>query len=251
MLVLMLVYTHHVTATCQTGTQPCGSGCCNTGYCSAGGFCNYTCTFPEVACYNQFNHAAFCSDITSDPSNCGSCNIGCLGQCVSGQCILPAGYQLCPVGFPDPGMASMQLVNINTDPQNCGGCSIGCFGGNCTGAVCYPPAALAWCPSLTVAGTGRYANLLTDPSDCGQCYNQCEQGICSGGKCFAIKGVTATQSGASTDDVNLVYEILGPIALAILVLALVVAIYYFRDKCASSNKPQTGGESEEMVANKT
>lgn len=234
-LAMAIMTAHTVHAACQVGSSPCGGACCPNGYCSSGGFCNSTCSSNEIACWNSVTGATFCTDVSTDPSNCGSCNIGCVGQCVSGVCGCTGGRTRCPFNVPDASGANQEYVcvDLTSDPLNCGQCNIGCVGGNCTASTCAPPFGRVWCPSQVTTGAGYYTDLDTDPANCGSCYNQCMQGVCSRGTCFITKGTAATTTGASSNDVNLLYEVLGPILGVTLVFSILVASFYFTDRCKS------------------
>ena len=121
-----------------------------------------------------------CTDLASDPYNCGACGYFCeepgpyeYGACVDGECRYTCvdGAVYCN-GF---------CTFLGWDPYNCGTCgnvcpelSPYCNQGECTG-----------CPQGTALCGGQCVYLLSDPSNCGACGNVCDvsetcsQGVCN------------------------------------------------------------------------
>ncbi len=105
-----------------------------------------------------------CTDIDSDPFNCGACGTACVGaeRCVSGSCCAAspeacngadddcdgavdedgAGCgpgEVCTAGTCSCGPGSMcggACVDLDSDPSNCGSCGHACSGASCVGGVC-------------------------------------------------------------------------------------------------------------------
>jgi hypothetical protein len=75
-----------------------------------------------------------CTDLLSDPFNCGACGIVCAGDqfCANGSCSAPV--IPCEAPLEDCGGF---CVNTATDPSNCGGCGNACgFGTLCFNGEC-------------------------------------------------------------------------------------------------------------------
>jgi DNA-binding beta-propeller fold protein YncE len=73
-----------------------------------------------------------CTDVKSDPNNCGQCTNAC-GKgvvCVNSQCVCPvdAGQTLC----------NNTCVPTATDQSNCGACGHNCQGSTCVNGLCVP-----------------------------------------------------------------------------------------------------------------
>jgi stigma-specific protein Stig1 len=97
-----------------------------------------------------------CLPTSSDPANCGGCNVRCMADevCFSSACIQ---MSACPIGL----MAcSGRCVDPRIDDENCGGCNTPCpTGSGCVEAQCQARAASgggpASCPTLEVSRPGR------------------------------------------------------------------------------------------------
>lgn len=80
----------------------------------------------------------FCTDLASDPFNCGACahSCGLGGVCSGGVCSpAPPPPLTCPQGQTDCGVGF--CVDLNTDTDHCGGCEFGCFAGDdCENGQC-------------------------------------------------------------------------------------------------------------------
>jgi hypothetical protein len=80
------------------------------------------CSGQQAICNNQ------CVDFTSDPENCGDCNILCSsGVCTNSTCLVCAAEE---------SVCGQQCANTATDPDNCGDCSIPCSSGLCSNGQC-------------------------------------------------------------------------------------------------------------------
>jgi len=139
---------------------------------------------PTVLCTNLT-----CSDLHTDPFNCGACNNVCAAglTCVAvldggAECICPAEGQTLMNG---------SCLALAIDPLNCG--AIGnacqtnhvCYDGGC---VCPSPTYLDGgvstdCPSDAGADAGLCVDVLNDPGNCGTCGTFCENG-CAEGACL-------------------------------------------------------------------
>jgi hypothetical protein len=118
-----------------------------------------------------------CTDITSDPANCGGCgNICpsdqfCSGSSCVGQC--PAGLSAC----------SGWCIDKNSDTLNCGSCDNQCSSGQvCSTGQCMTVETS--CSEGLTDCAGSCANLLTDDNNCGSCGTTCT-GLyhCNNGQC--------------------------------------------------------------------
>ena len=80
------------------------------------------CSTQQSICNDQ------CVDLTSDPENCGDCNILCSsGVCTNSKCLVCAAEE---------AVCDQQCVNTATDPDNCGACAIPCASGLCSNGQC-------------------------------------------------------------------------------------------------------------------
>ena len=115
-----------------------------------------------------------CTDIVSDPNNCGFCGNVCAAPNVCGN-----GF--CQMGCA-PGQQSCfgQCVDVFSDPFNCGGCGIVCSAGDsCQMGACMNP-----CGPGNQLCNGVCVDSQNDPSNCGSCGNVCAPGLsCSNGLC--------------------------------------------------------------------
>jgi len=171
----------------------CGFACttgdtCVNGNCTAPASCNGgpVCTGLEQCCKSG------CTDIDTDPANCGGCGMTCAAAdtCVGGLCKAPASCNGGPVCTGSEQCCQSGCTNIDTDPANCGGCSQPCAAGDtCLGGVCQVPPTCNGGPVCTggekccAAGC---TNTSTDPKNCGQCGLPCVPGdTCVSGVCTA------------------------------------------------------------------
>jgi hypothetical protein len=117
------VVSYSSIGTCQPSTgqciysstmTPCPNGCSN-GQCSSS-----MCPTGEIPC------SGVCTDVSSDPNNCGQCGYVCPpgDSCIGDQC-MPG--STCLAGETDcPGFG---CTDTTQDPFNCGGCGIQCTTG--------------------------------------------------------------------------------------------------------------------------
>ena len=136
------------------GGFQCASGCksdtdCTTGSADAGTNVFYCC-------------AHQCSNITSDPVNCGACGVSC---------------------NPDGGGTGMlccaaKCTNPQSDTNNCGACGSACAPKNATGTCASASCGVASCSTgfldcNHIAMDGCEVNSVTDTMNCGACSNIC------------------------------------------------------------------------------
>src|SRR5208283_5137085 len=130
-----------------------------------------------------------CTNTTSDPNNCGGCNIWCPpdSKCQGGNCV-PA-TTTCNGGPPCTGVdtcCGAGCTDTQTDPNNCSGCGFLCpTGDTCVGGNCTPPASCDGgpvCTGVKQCCASGCSNVNTDPANCGSCGNACAPGdTCQGG----------------------------------------------------------------------
>ncbi len=209
------IYVNGQTGVCcagrcvEVGQDPENCGGC--GIICPGGFCtsdsvafddsNVTCSSPAgVVCGNECNTGnGACTDLSSDPTNCGGCGVYCPGgaSCVAGTCAgtppscSPGHYlQDCSIGDGGTGICCPTEGCVRY-PSNldCGTC-----GNNCTavGAVCLSDSyGEMECGTQTCSGStdnvyclldggsfggccaGTCLDLSSDPNNCGGCGQQC------------------------------------------------------------------------------
>ena len=164
----------------------------------------------QVACGGQ------CSNLATDPKNCGGCGNVCPTgqQCTAGSVSCGAGQVAC--GGQCSNLATTvttvttttttttTTTNTTTAPQYCGTsgtvCQIGqtCIAGVCGSASCGPG---------QVTCGGQCSNVSTDPKNCGACGNVCGSGqSCRNGLCGTTTGAVCgngiRESGEQCDDGN-------------------------------------------------
>lgn len=237
--VLLLVLAVGVTgirACTDSGTTPCGPGCCSVGNCTLGGFCEGACLSPSVACRNTATGDLQCVMLSVDAANCGGCNQRCgAGTCLNGQCACPARYPtMCNLGLNRPYCA-----DLLHDPANCGSCNSRCLpGGNCTAGVCATPNGLEFCPSPSGTG-GAYVDVRTDPANCAVCGRQCFQSVCVNGRCVDGKLnelILEEQVTTNHESTTIAWGVFGAFTGAAFVLAFVLfVVWLVWDRCAPSS----------------
>src|SRR5262249_40646755 len=126
-------------------SSSCVGGQCVIAMCNAG-FSNCD-GLPADGC--EYANGGF----TTDPNNCGGCNVKCqpmngVGACLMGTCQVAScapGFSDCD-GMPGDG-CEYANAGFGTDPMNCGGCGVvcnlpnataKCTGGSCGIAMCAP-----------------------------------------------------------------------------------------------------------------
>jgi hypothetical protein len=119
-----------------------------------------------------------CTDLASDPSNCGACGNVCQpgpledATCFDGSCVY-----LCAEGAV---RCSGTCTFLEWDPDNCGACGNACpeAAPYCTQGVCSPCK-----PGLVLCGDSC-VDLGSNPNNCGACGQICAAGeVCAGGAC--------------------------------------------------------------------
>ena len=159
-----------------------------------------------------------CTDVQTDPANCGKCDNRCAkgfvcqaGACVP-DCVIPGqtacgdtcvdlqsdrnNCGTCGMACPDgevcsggkcglscqKGLTNCKnvCVNLDTDNANCGGCATVCP----PGQVCSVGKCAVSCQANLTNCSGDCVNLQSDRANCGACGTACPNGqVCSGGKC--------------------------------------------------------------------
>jgi hypothetical protein len=164
---------------------------------SSGAGTGGSCTPSETLCSGS------CTDLSTDPMNCGGCGLACAQSEVCGAlgCTCELGFANC-----NGILADGCETSVGTDPTNCGDC----------GNVCQLPHATANCMDETcviamcdVGGwvdcdgnpaNGCEVNLQDDPENCGQCGVACPIAEpCTAGACFECAPGTATCPGDPPD----------------------------------------------------
>lgn len=108
-----------------------------------------------------------CVDTTSDPNNCGDCDVVCTtGVCINSLCG-------CNPPLVDCGGT---CVNLTNDPAHCGDCTIVCATGICQASSCV-------CPTPLVDCSGACIDTKNDPDHCGDCTTVCPTGVCQDSAC--------------------------------------------------------------------
>ncbi|MHB1845509.1 MAG: DUF1565 domain-containing protein [Deltaproteobacteria bacterium] len=143
-----------------------------------------------------------CSDLQSDPNNCGVCGtlcpapVGATPACASGACAF-----VCPTGLTGCGNG---CVDPSSDPANCGSCGVSCP----KGELCSRSACAEVCATGELACDGGCVTPIADPKNCGGCGVLCPQGQgCVAGHCQTVcgSGTSACDGGCAslqTDPAN-------------------------------------------------
>jgi hypothetical protein len=142
-----------------------------------------------------------CSDLRSDPFNCGFCENVC-GQGLSCKLIPDGGYfdagtldaglpplssYACLCTIPGGTFWNGACYNLASDPSNCGGIGAACASTQvCVDGLCSCAGLDAGAIVECVEDAGPVcANLSSDPHRCGSCGNDCgDLGYCSAGQCY-------------------------------------------------------------------
>jgi hypothetical protein len=162
---------------CTKGPPPTGGDWCfgfGQCYCVAGK-CKNGCTAPFQLC-----GGSTCTDVQTDPQNCGFCGTRCGPglSCVAGQC------RACSASETKCGGT---CADLSSDPKNCGACESACaLGASCSAGKCECPAgqqvACGWQPP-------RCIDFSSTQGSCGLCGGYCGGGAtCSGGQCGCASG---------------------------------------------------------------
>jgi hypothetical protein len=118
----------------SAGGQPSNAGATGTG--GAVLACQRNCVAPCTDCA-----ASYCTDLDSDPKNCGACGTACQGGrvCAGGKCECAPDFELCQGN--DLVDACFDLAS---DAKHCGKCETACeLDGLCESGTCQYPEELA------------------------------------------------------------------------------------------------------------
>ncbi len=140
---------------------------------------------PGDGCPAGQSWCGVCTDIVSNPDDCGWCGHACPtgASCNMGICECPAGTDPC----------SGACVDEATNLQHCGGCGQACaVGASCVGGICECPAGQDACASVCV-------DEATDTTNCGACGTVCAtNAACESGECVC-PGQQVVCDGACVD----------------------------------------------------
>ena len=142
-----------------------------------------------------------CSDITTDPNNCGGCAGAGGTVCSSGQVCAPtdAGSGACETSCGTATECNGACVTLSTDPNNCGD-----DGGTC--ASCTPGRTCMQGSYCSCAAAGDCPPGLACVPGTGVCQAACNDALCNGccdqgfnlGTCHAGTSVTECNTGGHT-----------------------------------------------------
>ncbi|MBK7396800.1 MAG: hypothetical protein IPJ34_10985 [Myxococcales bacterium] len=144
-----------------------------------------SCTFPDVKC------GSTCTNLDSDPKNCGACGKSCaVGEfCAIGACSATCSAPLLKCGD--------RCVDPARDPDNCGGCGTKCADGE----VCGPTGCGVVCPAPLASCGKTCADTANDPKNCGGCGLACgADEVCIGSKCSTTCGSPLKKCGLKCVD---------------------------------------------------
>jgi hypothetical protein len=130
---------------------------------------------------NQACCSAACTDVQSDVTNCGGCNVGCApgGDSCSGSNCRCAGGSACSAG--SSCCAGVGCVDLQTDPFHCGDCNHACnTGESCVAGVCKCGTGAACAANTACCGDGTCAGAMG--CACGASFCTSTQ-ICCGTTC--------------------------------------------------------------------
>lgn len=142
-----------------------------------------TCAAPSTPCAGQ------CTDVSSDPANCGACGTVCSASQVCSQGVCGSS---CAAGLTKCGAA---CVDITGSQANCGSCGHACPSDQtCWQSECICPMGQDAC-----GDGGACIDVQQNPSHCGKCNEVCAEGAtCSAGQC-ACPGLEIACDGACVD----------------------------------------------------
>ncbi len=199
-------------AHCGSCTQACtgATALCGTETDPVSGTVTYACM---ATCTGAFQRCGMtCTDITSDPNNCGGCGTVCpstatsTASCVAGhcqaRCIDTTGTRDCD-GNPTNGCET----HVATDPTNCGACGTACP----TEANAAPACAMGTCGVACSEGFGNCdmnvtngceTDLNTTATACGACGVACPAVASSAPRCTAGHCAVTCSPGYGDCDMN-------------------------------------------------
>ncbi len=148
------------------------------------------------ACQSATTAATLCTNLLTDPGNCGRCGAPCAPgvACLNGVC--GGGNSMpCPPALPykcdSAAGGAYYCTDGMTDAANCGGCFHPCPAGNrCQMGVCAPTGTSSCPPSSPGVcqrpdGSSHCADFANDPGNCGGCDKFCPGGfVCRDGRCL-------------------------------------------------------------------
>ena len=162
--------------------------------CSSSSPAPIACAAPSSIC-GSASKAAFCANLITDSSNCGSCGTVCAvpgnggtTSCSAGTCAPSCGggsKALCnAAGKAGAGLPALSCTDTATDVDNCGACGKVCPANQaCTSGACVA-STLTACGGST--GGQTFKDLQADHENCGACGNACgATESCVAGDCNA------------------------------------------------------------------
>lgn len=189
-----------------TTSSHCGS--CSTS-CPSGNVCQASGCTPSCSAPTPTLCGGTCTDTTSDPQHCGSCNATPCSGVTNGQpaCKSSACSFTCNSGFTGcPTSSPTACVDEQGDTQNCGSCGNVCpapvTAGSGTAVCSSGKCGLNCAASLTACPAGApkdCVNEATDKNNCGSCGNVCSQA--------PTNGTAACHAGACGFDCNPGYAV--------------------------------------------
>jgi len=180
-----------VAGACSGDVAPCGGG-------TNGAYCDLAASGTSRLCCA----GGGCTDILTDPKNCGTCgtacpsNLTCVGgHCEATSCVGQPNASPCGDGATNE-CCSATCVDSQTDATHCGSCGVHCVGGetcqgglcgfgSCTPAIQGDPCHLPGNAYFTGDCCGTSCvDTTSDPANCGGCNLPCAAGTtCSGSSC--------------------------------------------------------------------
>lgn len=184
----------------QTDSGNCGG--CNAACSSqniasptcSGGACNGTCNAGYADCFNGKRADGCETNIKSDVSNCGGCNVTCSSSNVTPSCSNGRCDGSCTSDFADCNSNKQTdgcEKNIKSDASNCGVCGFSCSsnGGTpfCQAGACGIVCSSGHGDCNINAIDGCEVTFSSDPANCGACAAGCSTNhltpSCSSGNC--------------------------------------------------------------------